>query len=530
MNRSTMSPFSMFALLYMTAYFIEVDPAGHEAQGTLGLIFALVSVLVIAIIILTGITRIKFLVFLILATAILLIDRFPDVPNHVNIMIYCNVLMIAAMIYSFARSQGSATDNDYFEMVRPVLGASLILVYCLAGFHKLNSDFFNPQVSCAGAMLSKMLDFGSLVTSNIFAASTVFVLAAGALFVLWRRISGTYLVTSRLRAYALLVILCAGVVLYGALLLVKPPLNVPTNLLLAIVLATAVFTVLWELVGGLLLAVPKFQAPMLLVFGAMHAVLAIIGFNDFSALAFSLLFTFIPSSYYPLINSYVNLRFLRLRIHRAHAYFAINLLGAILSGGILTGTRIQYFQQVSGLSLVLAALILTWPILSMVFSSSRRPVWGGVPVLSRHMPKFMSVFLVLLFLYGMTSYLGLRTAGNFTMFSNLRTEGTISNHFLLRSNPIKVWGYQEDIVRFIEIRHGRGLQGNSLPVVEFRKAIYNWTQAGRTVPLVLEYRGEIYSTEDIVKDPVWRTENRDWEMMLLAFRIIQPEGPNQCRW
>jgi hypothetical protein len=524
-----MSPFFMFALLYMTAYFVEVDPAGHETQGMQGQIFALASVLVITIIILTGITRVKFLVFLVLATAILLIDRFPDVPNHVNIMIYCNILLIVAMIYSFARYRGSATDNDYFEMIRPVLRASLILIYCLAGFHKLNSDFLNPQVSCAGAMLSRMLDLGSIVTSNIFSTSAAFVLAAGALFVLWKRISGTYLVTSRLRVYALLLILCAGVVLYGALLLIKPRLDIP-DLVLAIVLATAVFTILWELVGGLLLAIPKFQAPMLLVFVTMHAVLAMIGFNDFSALAFPLLFTFIPSSYYPLLNSYVNLRFPRLRIHRAHAYFAINLLGALLSGGILTGTHIQYFQQVSGLSFTLAALIFTWPILSMIFSSSRRPVWGGVPVLNRHMPKFMFVFLVLLFLYGMTPYLGLRTAGNFTMFSNIRTEGTSSNHLLLRSNPVKVWGYQEDVVRFMEIRHARGLKGNSLPIVEFRKAIYEWTQDGQTVPLELEYRGEIYSTEDVVKDPVWRTEKRNWEMMLLDFRVIQPEGPNQCRW
>lgn len=535
MNPSTMSPFSIFALLYMTAYFVEiVDPDRQVAQGMPGQIFALASVLVITITVLTGITRIKFLVFLYLATAALLSAPFPGVPNHANIMIYCNVLMIVAMIYSFARSQGSATDNDYFAMIRPVLRASLILIYCLAGFHKLNSDFFNPQVSCAGAMLSEVVEVGSLVTSNVFSASAVFVLAAGALFVLWRRISDTYLVTSRLRMYALLLILCVGAMLYGALLLIKPHLGIPADLLLAIVLAAAVFTVVWELIGGLLLTIPRFQAPMLLVFGAMHAVLAIIGFNDFSALAFSLLFTFIPSNYCQTINSYVDLRFLRLRIHRAHAYFAINLLGnllgAILSGGILTGTHIQYFQQISGLSFVLAALILTWPILSMVFSSSRRPIWGGVPVLNRHMPKFMFVFLVLLFLYGVTPYLGLRTTGNFTMFSNLRTEGTLSNHLLLRSNPMKVWGYQEDVVRFVEIGHARWLEGKSLPIVEFRKRIHEWAQAGLTVPLVLEYRGEIYSTKDIVKDPVWRPEQRNWEMMLLDFRVIQPEGPNQCRW
>ena len=142
----------------------------------------------------------------------------------------------------------------------------------------------------------------------------------------------------------------------------------------------------------------------------------------------------------------------------------------------------------------------------------------------------MFVFLVLLFLYGMTPYLGLRTTGTFTMFSNLRTEGTFSNHLLLRSNPLKVWGYQEDVVRLREIRDGRWSEEKSLPVVEFRKRIYEWTQAGRTVPLVLEYRGETYSTEDIVKDPVWRTEKRNWEMMLLDFRAIQPEGPNQCSW
>src|SRR5918997_238583 len=188
-----MRPFSMFALLYMSAYFVEiVDPAGQVAQSLQGRIVALASVLVIAIAILTGITRVKFLVFLYLVTAALLSAPFPGVPNHANIMIYCNVLMIAAMIYSFARYRSFATENDYFEMVRPVLRASLILVYCLAGFNKLNTDFLNPQVSCAGRMLSAVIDFGSTVTSNIFSASAALILAAGALLILRKRISGTY--------------------------------------------------------------------------------------------------------------------------------------------------------------------------------------------------------------------------------------------------------------------------------------------------------------------------------------------------
>jgi hypothetical protein len=71
----------------------------------------------------------------------------------------------------------------------------------------------------------------------------------------------------------------------------------------------------------------------------------------------------------------------------------------------------------------------------------------------------MFVFPVLLLLHGLTSYLGLRTAGNFSMFSNLRTEGARSNHLLLGGNPLKLWGYQEDVVRFIRIDDRRARIG-----------------------------------------------------------------------
>lgn len=124
------------------------------------------------------------------------------------------------------------------------------------------------------------------------------------------------------------------------------------------------------------------------------------------------------------------------------------------------------------------------------------------------------------------------------MFSNLRTEGPASNHFLMGSNPLKLWGYQEDVVSFLAIDDEQAkigfqyqpLKGNQLPVVEFRKLIYKWTRAGETIPMTFEYRGKIHSTDDITKDPFWRTESRDWEMVLLDFRSIQPSGPNRCRW
>lgn len=214
---------------------------------------------------------------------------------------------------------------------------------------------------------------------------------------------------------------------------------------------------------------------------------------------------------------------------RVHAYLAICVLAGVFSA---LGRRL-----VAGVLFNVAALVLIWPVLSTAVSRTR-PAWDGVPLWSRTTPPWLFIFPALLLLHGLTSYLGLRTAGNFSMFSNLRTEGTRSNHLLLGSNPLKLWGYQDDVVRFVRIDDKRArisyqyqpLLGNLLPVVEFRKLIYAWTRAGATIPLAFEYRGERYETDDIVNDPAWRTETRDREMRLMDFRVIQPEGPNACRW
>jgi hypothetical protein len=70
----------------------------------------------------------------------------------------------------------------------------------------------------------------------------------------------------------------------------------------------------------------------------------------------------------------------------------------------------------------------------------------------------------------------------------------------------------------------------ALPVVEFRKWIYAWTQAGKAIPMTFVYREQVHAAEDIVTDPVWRTRGRGWKMRPMDFQAIQLEGPNQCRW
>jgi hypothetical protein len=446
--------------------------------------------------------------------------QFPDVANHVNVAIYCNLVMMIGIIYSLVRIRRFPTGDDYFVMMRPLLQTAAILVYFLAGFHKLNFDFVDPGVSCAADMLHSL---SRMARSEILGVPTALILLAGILLVSYRLLSA-----SRLRSYLPVVVGIGAIALLAFVALqVSEALEIPLAAYTWVSLMMVAVVIAWELIGGPLLAIPRSQAPLVAFSWAMHSTLALIGFVDFGALALALLFTFVPGPYLNLLNSHLRVPVLRRSIHRAHLYFTINVLGGIL-----------HHRLGTGIIFLVSNLVFIWPLLAALVAGPSRPAWVGVSLSSRMTPKWMFIFPVLLFLHGITSYLGLRTAGNFSMFSNLRTEGSRSNHFLLGSNPLKLWNYQEDVVRFIEIddqqaRIGyqyKPLQGNQLPVVEFRKLIYAWTKASVTVPMTVEYRGRIYSTEDIVNHPQWRTDARDWEMVLMDFRVIQPDGPNRCRW
>ena len=513
-----MTTFSTFALLYMTALFLEL------AEKWTYPLFTLVILLLAALLVWTGITRVTFLIFLVLTTSHFLLVQFPDVANHVNVAIHCNVLMMVGVVYSLVRSREFPTDDDGLELLRPLLQLSMILVYALAGFHKLNADFFNPAVSCVADLLG---DLTRMARSRVAGVPTRLVLLAGILLLVHALLSAR---SARRSVPPIVRVGALGTALLVAVLAFKLAQAVPPAAITTAILAMAAVVILWELIGGLLLSVPRLQAPVLAFSWAMHATLALIGFVDFGAFALALLFTFVPRPYRDFLDVRVRMPLLGRPVHRAHLYFALCVLAGVSAG---LGRRL-----IGGLLFNLAALVFIWPIVSVAVSPSPSPAWTGVPITGRLRPRWMLVFPVLLLLHGLTSYLGLRTAGNFSMFSNLRTEGAHSNHLLLGGNPLKLWGYQEDVVRFIWIddrRAGIGyqyqpLEGSLLPVVEFRKLIYQWTRAGATVPLTFEYRGTIHSTSDIAHDPAWRTPAPDWEMRLMDFRVIQPDGPNACRW
>jgi len=520
----------VFALLYTVALVLDL---GDEWQDPW---FTGLFLLGAAAAGITGMTRLKFLILLVAVTSYNLVFRFPEVANHVNLTICLNVAMILAMAYSFVRHRNADTAPvDYFTAISPLLRLSLVLVYFLAGFHKLNSDYFNPEASCAAGFLGLVI--AALRTSVLGIPAVVMVTAVGV--VAGYRLSRRGRFGSRgSLVFTTVVVTIGSVGLGGALaILLEPQTGRAPALAIGMVAAAAVLG--WELAGSLLLTVPRLQAAILAFSLSMHAALALVGFADFGALALALLFSFVPASYQQVLIVDGGVRIRGFVVHRVHIYGAIGIAVTLFSGTRVVVQRLPHEPLIAGLLFDLAVLIAIWPILATVFSPSPRPVWGGVRILNRRMPAFLYVFPVVLVLMGMTPYLGLRTAGNFSMFSNLRTEGDTSNHLLLGANPLKVWGYQEDIVWIVDIddrvgqrihHYDQSPRGYALPVVEFRKWIQEWSRAGDHVPLTYGYRGELHTTDDIVTDPRWRTDSRTPAMVLLDFRVIQPGQPNWCRW
>lgn len=440
-------------------------------------LLALVSVAVVSLVYWRGIRRWEFFAFLIGSSAYILVVHFPDPGNHNNIFLFVNVFLIAAILWASRRPQEIPDDASLLEAVKPTLRVSISFVYIFAGFHKLNEGFFEEEVGCASTFIEGiwgMTPFPELSLSGVV------------------------------------------LVIFGSSI------------------------ILWELGGGVMLWFRKTQPIMLAMSLVAHSILAMVMFFDFSSLAVAILLTFIPPAYLEIMERRSTLAIWRgRRLDRTSAYVLINVIVALAAGVFIhvSGLSVRV-GRVQGLAFIVALGIFVWPIIAHLIRDRPRVAWRGVPIWSQRIsPRWAVVVPVFIVFFGLNPYLGLRTAGTFTMFSNLQIEGETSNHLLLRDQPLKIWDLQEDLVhvRKIDPRHAawkqQDLNGNSIPTTEFRKLIVRWgNRRLDNLHAMYEYDGRVYETTDLVADNPWDVDGYTVEQYLLDFRLIQTEGPVLCRW
>lgn len=520
--------YQIFVTLYSTAFVLEM-----VEYWTYPLVA--VAAIGVTVVLLLNSGPLGFLCFLVGSTGYFLIHRVPEVANHVNLLLFCNVTLIAGLLHSWIRRKAFPTDGAFFEAVQPALRLMIVVTFAVAGFHKLNYDFLNPAVSCVSYFSLAVFEAFTLRVFGLPVAVVLGLAVLAALALLRREVSPIAL--PRLDRGAILLPALAALLLFFILFAVAGRASVSSYTSLA-AFAVIVAILCWQLIEGPLLLLRRFQWFALCMCLVVHMALALVGFADFQALAIALLMTFLPEQVLQAWNRHRAVGFLGAYVHRAHAFFAMNLAAGLANAIDHRVLDIAPAKVLPGVAFDLGLLILLWPILKDLFSPRREWRWDGVTALGGTAPKLLYVFPVLLILFGLTSYFGLRTAGNFSMFSNLRTELGQSNHLLLRDDWLKIAGYQEDVVNVLQVDDEAAeigyqyhpLTGYALPLVEFQKLVVLWRKAGRVVPMRLEYGGKSYDTDNIVAEPDFQIGGSDWEMKLLDFRVIQLGGPNDCRW
>lgn len=400
-----------------------------------------------------AVERLRDWVFLAFVTLLALrnIEKFPGLANHSNIFLFVCLFLLPLQLRRTLRREDGPVASTLLTLRWVVL-----VMYFFTGFHKLNTDFFDPSVSCS---YRKMDDYLEVLSLDVDALPV------------W-----------------LAQFVPLGVVLMELL----PPL-----------------LFLWG-------RAQKYGVAMLLM---IHGLLAPVGFADFSSLGMALLWLFVPPEAIP--------------EDRARAYFR-TLAGAFIVMQLILGIwrlpiQDEVFQNVEGALLVVGFI----PVWATYFLSGRP---GPKMPLPPRWPE--RGFVAFLIFFAMNNYLGLRTAGTLSMFSNLVTEGERSNHFLFGSNPIKVFGFQDDSVLILDVdprvegAFRRSLYPEHRVVrIEFDRILQRIRRRNFSkLYMTVEYQGREYATEDLARDPDFGFPVPWWQKKLMKFRVIQSERPQRCAW
>ena len=399
----------------------------------------------------------------------------PYTPNHILLTALINVTILAAMAWSYVRAgRRPVSGGEVLEAFAPAVRIELLMLYFFAVLHKLNVDYFNPDVSCTADLLTTMTyRYPFLPVWD------------------WMR----------------------PIAIVGALII--------------------------EAAIPILLFVRGTRAYGIVLGMAFHLFLSLhpeVGLYSFSAMLLPLFFLFAPAGSAGALRRSLREPFRRLGMPPLlvnvllAALLSLPALAALLSrrGPFAGHPLLQPYLW--GLFVWLAyALPVMFLFLRTVLS--RRTREAGYRQLFR--PAFAPILVLpaLMFLNGMSPYLGYKTETSFSMFSNLRTEGERSNHLFVPQS-LKMAGFQDDLVRIVRSSdpYLRGLADQKLllPYFELRRRASNsppdfsveYVRGGRRVVATKNDPG---AGGDLFTPYPWLLTK------LLQFRPVDLEGPQKCR-
>ncbi len=288
-------------------------------------------------------------------------------------------------------------------------------------------------------------------------------------------------------------------------------------------------TLVAELVAMLLLLSARTKYVGMLLGMSFHFVIGISEFGTmahFSAFAMALHTLFLPSRFGGRVAA---MAFVPQFMKNADTFRIFTI--ALIVVQIAFGLHLGFTRQGYLVNSLYAVFGLT--LLYLVFSHGQMRS-DDAPYRLKSSLIVLNIIPVWFFLHCMSPYIGLGTGGTTAMFSGLRTEGGISNHFIIRK-PIRLFSYQDDIVYIEEAQNASLIaakeDGQGIVLFDFQRHFMNRDQL--MLPLSLRVNEISYVIDDLESFQRFANERfstQSWlEQKYMSFRLVDQPRPNRCR-
>ena len=148
---------------------------------------------------------------------------------------------------------------------------------------------------------------------------------------------------------------------------------------------------------------------------------------------------------------------------------------------------------------------------------------------------FSILLAIVLFFNGLSPYLGIKTTTSFSMYSNLRTEGGKSNHWIIPKKAIQIVHYQDDLVEITQSNYPPFQELIDerwrIPFVQFQFMLAEARDGGiRDIAVTFRRGGAIYTSTAAERDPELAIMPPWIVRKVSDFRKVPPEGENRPQW
>jgi len=420
-------------------------------------------------------------------------EKMPWVSNHWLFASIVNLTILASALVLVVSARNISIDRSrLFNAFAPALRLELLLLYFFSFFHKLNTGWFDPAVSCSTKIFSSSFNppgflQSPLVSEILPVYGTLAVEGMIPLFLLTRRLRTAGIIIALFFHFMLGMFeyYNFSAVTYAMLFLFTPD-NFPERL-----------RALWD--GSWIRELYTYSLDRGYIGKAKAAVLITAGAACLALLIYT-------KMNYPGVQPFIEpMEVWTLR--KPRLYYVFLALWGLFGSALIA--------------------------LFLITLRRREPLHYGTGRYFVPGCKILMLFPLIIAINGVSPYLGLKTQTSWSMFSNLRTEGGYTNHLIVR-HPYYLADVQSDLV---EIKHSTDPRlsvfhekGYLIPYFELRRyTSMNDSALSREFTLEYVRKGANKQVSKPGDDPVLFEPENYFLRKLLSLRPVPSGNSGVCQ-